>query len=346
MHFLLLVIMLLFTGFVVAQDSVKTKPAPAPRPGARAPVPAVLPGKGLAQHDFLYTGQWDTRKDSQTLSLIRGGKVVWQYAIPNKDRNNVLSEFSDIHRLSNGHILYACKTGAAEITPDKKIVWSYECPAGTECHSAQPIGLDKVLLCQNGTPAKVMLLNKRTGTVEMEQVVPTARPDDPKSVHGQFRQMRMTKAGTYLLPHLNMGKVIEYDKNWQPIWTVDAPSAWAAVRLKNGNTLISGNQHGYVREVNARGEIVWEVNKDDLPGFPLYTVHQVVRLNNGNTVICNWGGFLRKEDWDKVVQVIEVTPDKKIVWALHQWSNPDLGPASCIQLLDEKGKDEQGDLQR
>jgi hypothetical protein len=53
-------------------------------------------------------------------------------------------------------------------------------------------------------------------------------------------------------------------------------------------------------------------------------------------VICNWGGFLRKEDWDKVVQVIEVTPDKKVVWALHQWKNPDLGPSSCIQILDDR----------
>ncbi len=43
--------------------------------------------------------------------LFGRGRVTWQYAIPNKDRNNVLSEFSDIHQLSNGHILYACKTG-------------------------------------------------------------------------------------------------------------------------------------------------------------------------------------------------------------------------------------------
>ncbi|WP_246228506.1 3-keto-disaccharide hydrolase [Paraflavitalea devenefica] len=330
----------------IREDSVKVKAPPAPRPAARAPVPAVLPGKGLAQHDFLYTGQWDTRKDSQTVSLVRKGRVVWQYAIPNKDAQGVLSEFSDIHLLSNGNLLYAFKTGAAEITPAKKIVWSYQCPAGTECHSAQPVGTDKVFLCQNGTPAKVMLINKKTGKVEMEQEVETARPTDPKSVHGQFRHIRRTKAGTYLLAHLNMGKVVEYDAKWQPIWSVAAPSAWAAVRLKNGNTLISGNQHAYVREVNPAGAIVWEVNKDDLPGFPLYTVHQVSRLANGNTVICNWGGFLRKEDWDKVVQIIEVTPDKKVVWALHQWKNPDLGPSSCIQVLDEKGKEENGDLQR
>jgi len=331
-------------GNIKPVDSAK--PAASQRPAARAEVPAILPGKGLAQHDFLFAGEWDTRKDSQTVFIIRKGRIDWSYAIPIKDRNNVLSEYSDAHLLSNGHVLYACKTGAGEVDKNKKTIWSYECVAGTECHSAQPIGTDKVFLCLNGTPAKAVLINKKTGAVEMEHIIPSARPDDPKSVHGQFRHIRMTKAGTYLLAHLNMGKVIEYDKNWQPIWSADAPSAWAAVRLKNGNTLISGNQNGYVREVNPKGEIVWELNKDDLPGFPLYTVHEVTRLQNGNTVVCNWGGFLRKEDWDKVVQVIEVTPGKKIVWALHQWKDPDLGPSSCIQLLDEKGKEENGDLQR
>ena len=336
MKYILFAILLNTAYTLQAQSTTDTtKRTPPPKPAARAPVPDVLPGKGLQQHDFLYAGEWDTRKDTQTIFLIQKGKITWTWSIPIKDHNGQLSEFSDIHRLSNGHILYACKTGAAEVTPDRKIVWSYECPSGSECHSAQPVGLDKVFLCLNGTPAKAVLINKKTGAVEMEHEIPTARPDDPKSVHGQFRHIRLTKAGTYLLAHLNMGKVIEYDKDWKPIWSVDAPSTWGAVRLKNGNTLISGNQHGYVREVNAKGETVWEINKDDLPGFPLYTVHEVVRLSNGNTVICNWGGFLRKEDWDKVVQVIEVTPDKKVVWALHQWNNPDLGPSSCIQLLDQ-----------
>jgi hypothetical protein len=69
--------------------------------------------------------------------------------------------------------------------------------------------------------------------------------------------------GTYLVAHLNMGKVVEYDSKWKEICSCPAPSAWAAVRLKNGNALISGNQHGYVREVNTKCEIVWEINKDE-----------------------------------------------------------------------------------
>src|SRR5262245_16008675 len=50
--------------------------------------PAVLPGKGLAHHDFLFSGEWDTRKTNCTMFLIRGGKVVWMYQIPRKDRLN------------------------------------------------------------------------------------------------------------------------------------------------------------------------------------------------------------------------------------------------------------------
>jgi hypothetical protein len=143
----------------------------------------------------------------------------------------------------------------------------------------------------------------------------------------------MTLSGTFLVAHLDLGKVVEYDTDGKELWSVPAPSAWAAVRLKNGNTLISGNQHGYVREVNPKGETVWEMNKDDLPGIPLYTVQEVSRLANGNTLINNWPGSLPAERWNDVVQLIEVTPEKKVIWALRDWTI--LGPASSTQLLDE-----------
>jgi hypothetical protein len=69
-----------------------------------------------------------------------------------------------------------------------------------------------------------------------------------------------------------------------------------------------------------------------LPGFPLLTVQEVARLANGNTLINNWCGSRPLEEWPQTVQVIEVTPDKKVVWALRDWSV--LGPASSTQLLD------------
>jgi len=298
---------------------------------------APSPGKGLAQHPFLYCGEWQQQgKVEQTMYIVRGAKVVWTYSIPRQE------ELGDCTMLTNGNILFSRRTGAGEVTPEKKVVWSYEGPPHTEIHSVQPIDKDRVLLMQNGNPAKLMLINKVTGKVEKQLILETA---DPNHTHTQFRHVRMTKAGRLLVPHMDMGRVVEYDWSGKRLWSVAAPSAWAAVRLRNGDTLISGNENGYVREVNSKGEIIWEINANDLPGITLYTVQEADRLANGNTVICNWPGRLPLSEWPKVVQVIEVTPSKKVVWALDDFE--ELGPASSIELLDQPGVPESpGDLQR
>jgi hypothetical protein len=295
-----------------------------------------LPGKGLAQHPFLYCGEWQRRSTSdQTMHIVRKGKVVWSYTNPLK------GELGDCSMLESGNILFSRQFGASEITPDKKIVWNYDGPPGTEIHTTWPVDRDRVLIMQNGNPATVMIINKRSGQVEKSLTLPTR---NPQGTHGQFRHVRMTPEGNFLVAHLDLGKVVEYLPDGKEIWSVAAPSAWAAVRLKNGHTLISGNQHGYIREVNRDGETVWEINNGDLPSIPLHTVQEVTRLANGNTLINNWVGNVPAQDWPKVVQLIEVTPDKKVVWALRDWTT--LGPASSTQLLDQRGAAEKRELQR
>jgi hypothetical protein len=325
-----------------------------------------LPGSGLAQHDFIFTGEFDTRKKVATISLVQGGKVTKTYQIPTTDpATGQLSEFSDMHRLSNGDVLYAYKTGWRKVDADGNLIYDFKCPAIAtntggklvycECHSAQPIGNDKVLFMLNGMPAKLCMFNIREGKIEWEHVMETKEPVDAKSIHGQFRNVRMTKAGTYLIGHMNLSKVVEYDTNWNVIWqTTNAPSVWQAVRLPNGNTLVSGNQHAFVREISPDDKIVWQFGNDDLKGtgIELYGVHECERLANGDTVLCNWcsgtRGLNKTNDWPRTVQAIEVTPDKKVVWTLREWKNPDLGTASEIQMLDEPGNpaDENQDLMR
>jgi hypothetical protein len=302
---------------------------------AQPPGP-VLPGRGLAQHPFLYCGEWQGRSlEKQTMYIVREGKVAWSYTNPHK------GELGDCTMLSNGNILFSRQYGASEITPDKKIVWDYDGPQGAEIHTTYPMGTDKVLIMQNGDPAKLLVIRKADNHVETEIVLATR---DPHGVHGQFRHVRPTAAGTFLVAHMDLGRVVEYSQEGKEIWSVAAPSAWAAVRLKNGNTLISGNQVGYVREVNPKGETVWEIAKDSLPGIPLFTVQEVSRLSNGNTLINNWSGGLAPELVQTGVQLIEVTPGKQVVWALQDWKT--LGPASSTQLLDEPGVPEKGELQR
>jgi len=305
--------------------------------------PAVLPGKGLDQHPFLLTGEWDHRKTEQTLYVVRGGKLAWKYAIPTSiDQGE--QELGDATMRSNGNIVFCRKVGATEITPEKKIVWDMVAPKGAEIHSVQPIGLDRVLVMQNGNPAKLMLINTVTGQTEKDLVLPVPQPDRP---HLQFRRVRQTRDGTFLAAHLDAGKVVEYDAAGKAIWTYRVNLPWSAARLRNGNTLITTFPPAVI-EVNKQGEIVWEFSPKDAPQYQFFHFQEASRLANGNTVISNWCPNRLKDTkkWPGSVQVLEVTPEKKVVWALSQWGNPDLGPASSIQLLDEPGVPENGDLQR
>lgn len=307
----------------------------APEAASKPYSPATLPGKGAAQHDFLYAGEWDTRKPMQSMFIVRGGKVVWQYSIPLHPTPDTIQEFDDATLLKNGNIIFSRMSGAGEVRPDKTLAWHYEAPKGTEIHSVQAIGKNRVLIMRNGNPAEAMIIDTRTGKILHEIPIPTTIT----KTHGQFRHIRMTAAGTILVPHLSEGKVVEYDMNGKVVWSVEAKNPWQAVRLKNGNTLISGDAAKYVREVNPKGETVWEFTQADVPDITLFNTQTAQRLANGNTVISNWSANSKDVDkWPTTVQILEVTPDKKVVWALRSWEDPiDLGPSTSIQLLDQPG---------
>jgi hypothetical protein len=327
------------TNFITASPA-------APATNAVSYAPAILPGNGLAQHPFLYTGEWDHRKTNQTIFLVRDGKVAWTYDIPIKDTNGTLQELGDATMLSNGNIVFCRKVGASEITPDKKIIWNLDAPKGTEIHSIQPLGLDRVLVTQNGNPAKLMLINTISGKTEKELTLPVLHPE--KSPHLQFRRVHETAAGTFLAAHLMDNKVVEYDADGKEIWSFATRQPWSATRLKNGNTLMT-SYHSTVLEVNKKGEVVWQFSEKDVPEYKCFIFQEASRLANGDTMICNWCPVDLKDPkrWPGSVQILEVSPEKKVVWALSQWKNPDLGPASSIQLLDEPGVAEiPDDLQR
>lgn len=309
----------------------ETKPAAssATTPGSAAAAekprfPATLPGKGLEQHDFFYAGEAKT----QDMFIVRQGKVSWEYHAKEK------GEISDAVLLPNGSVVFAYQFGVSWIDANKKVLWNYPAPPQTEIHTAQPIGLNRVVFVRNGDPAKVFVANIETGKMDLEFELPVK---NPKSTHGHFRHARLTDAGTLLVAHMDLQKVAEYDKTGKEIWS-HSPHfpIWSASRLKNGNTLISGGK--IVREVNPKGDTVWEFTSADVSEYRFDSIQIATRLSNGNTLINSWvNQWSGKIDPATApVQAIEITPEKKIVWALRAWGDPiDLGPSTTLQLLDE-----------
>ncbi len=102
-----------------------------------------------------------------------------------------------------------------------------------------------------------------------------------------------------------------------------------AIRLSNGNTLITDLYDYRVIEVNIAKAIVWQYGRTQVAGWgpnQLYAPHSAVRLANGNTLIAH--GYDR---------VIEVNASKAIVWqyggdALGSGPNQLHGPTDAQRL--------------
>jgi hypothetical protein len=279
----------------------------------------MLPGNGIGQHPMLYVGENYNR-----ILMTNQGKVIWTYDTQGS------WELDDIWLLSNGNVLYSHQTYIEEITPTKQVVWHYDPPAGSEIHTCQPIGLDKVMFGMNQDPMpKIMIINTMTKAIELEQPMPDGAAP---AVHGQLRRMRLTANGTYLVAWIGKGKVIEYDKDFMPIWTFSTPRPWSVARLHNGNTLLQDETEATCKEVNPQGTVVWSLKKSELtvPGAQLNGNTQTCeRLGSGNTVMFN------HDPTSKNLQAVEVTPGKQVVWALEDYKN--LGDATSAQFLDEPG---------
>jgi outer membrane protein assembly factor BamB len=292
--------------------------------------PKVLPGQGLAQHDFFYAGEGDGH---HRMFIVRKGKVDWSYE--NTDPQSK-GEISDAMLLSNGNVLFAHQFGVTEITADKKVLWNYDAPPGTEIHTAQAIGREHVVVIRNGNPAKCFVVNTITGATEKEFELPV-RNTNANGIHGQFRHARLTAAGTLLVGHMDLRKICEYDLDGKELWSLPVPDLWMAAPLQNGNILMTREQTA-VQELDRKGQIVWEFPSADLValGYRISGMQTASRLANGDTLINNWCTKGTGPAAGTAIQAFEVSADKQLVWALRAWGDPvDLGPSTTIQVLDE-----------
>lgn len=290
--------------------------------------PESFPGEGLSRHSMLYIGE-----DCNRMFLVHGGEIIWTFD------SGKGYEYDDIWMKKNGNIVFSRMYWAGEVTPDKKIVWKYEIGANEEVHTMQPLDADRVLMVINGMPPRAVIVNTATGETLYEHVVPYEL-SGPEHVHGQFRRFRMTRNNTFLAPYLSLNKVVEYDMDFNILREYKVAKPWAAIRLLNGNTLISSEKDRTVYEINSDGENVWSFCLDEIPEeYRPAGSQSCVRLKNGNTVICSMGGK------GTTPQLIEVTPQKEVVWVLKDWRQ--LGPATAVQILDDPGDPEiPGDCER
>jgi hypothetical protein len=260
--------------------------------------------------------------DKGELALVADdGHIEWKY-----DVLALGGEANDAWLLPSGDVVFAYKTGAREMTLAKQTVWDYRAPAGSEVHSCQPLP-DGNFLIGEAHDAGVGFLREVNAT---GQVVSTVTLNVPGGIaaHGQFREVRKTNQGTYLVTYLQLNQAMEFDAGGKLLVTYPCGS-FVAVRLPDAHTLIACGDAHRVIEVDAANQIVWEVDENDVPGNKLGFAAGLQRLPNGNTLICNWPGHFAVDPHQP--QAFELTRDKKVVWELNQ---PELGWVSNAELVD------------
>ncbi len=279
--------------------------------------------ESLGRHDFFYAGQSKQRR----MFIVKDGQVAWSY----QDHLHK-GEISDAVLMTDGNILVAHQYGIAEVNQQSETLWSYEAPKGTEIHTIQPIGRSHVVFVQNGKPAKVVVMEIPSKRIVREFDVPY---NEKGSVHGQFRNARLSSRGTLLVANMAMGCIHEFTCTGQEVdrWTGMLP--WSVQEMgKTGNLLITGRK-GMIQEINRQGQTVWQLNTT---GYGVTQPQKTVRLKDGGHIVNNWYNEWNKQPMDTLnapVQAIEVDKDGRLVWQLRAWTAPDLGPSTTIQLLSE-----------
>ncbi len=242
----------------------------------------------------------------------------------------------DIHVLPNGNLMVQ-QGGAKVVEIDratKQVVWSYDSSSqngnqgkAIEVHSFQPLAGGNVLIAE--TTALRLIEVDRQGKIHKTIPLQVNHPHP----HTDTRLMRQLANGNYLVCHEGDGMVREYDSTGAVVWDYEVPmfgreaadghgpeafgnKTFAALRLDNGNTLITtGNGHS-VLEVTPAKEIVWKLEQDSLPGIRLAWVTTIEVLNNGNYVIGNCHAGPGQP------LLIEVEPKTKaVVWRLDRYDD-------------------------
>ena len=255
----------------------------------------------MAAEEGIVFGEWD-----YPMFTTGGGRVCLFDKAGGVVRTAPTGNNADAWYLANGNFLFA-DGDAKEYDPDGKLVWTYkpEERRGDGVFACQRLPNGNTVIGENST-GRVLEVDRNGAVVFELQTHP-----ETKNAHDHMRMCRKLANGNYLVCMKGDKKVKEFKPDGTVVWEHAFKNiTFAAVRLPNGNTLVSSLDH--VTEVTPDGKEVWVFSAADLPDLGIRNMCGLHVLKNGNIVIGNYSAY----DKDgKGVGMFEITRDKKLVWA-------------------------------
>ena len=250
-------------------------------------------------HSFLVAGP------DFTGILDESGEIVWDAGQP---------AARDGYILPDGHALICWSDRVVEYDSNREIVFEFhKTDSSNELGTAVKLPNNRILITESGINPRLLEVNPQA---QIEVEVPLKPETD--NIHMQTRMARKLSNGNYLVPHLLAFAVKEYDPSGEvlQVFRTDLSELggkeaenwpFTAIRLDNGNTVISLTHGNKVIEVDPDGEVVWKMGNEDVDQPLFQDPCGAQRLPNGNTVIASYGA-------QQGVKLFEVTPEKEVVW--------------------------------
>ena len=273
------------------------------------------------RHSYLVMG-------AKTAIIGEDGAARWEY------RGGTRDGFV----LPNGNALLAWSDRVEEVTPAKQVVFSYtRNPDNAEIGTVQRLYNGNTLVTELGKRPRLLEVDGRGAIVHETPLQP-----ETDNAHMQTRMARQLKNGNYLVPHLLAFAVKEYTPDGRVVATLRTDLAelggrpaenwpFTAIRLDNGNTLVSLTHGNKVAEFAPSGQIVWKVTNEDVGGL-FKDPCGSQRLANGNTVVGSHAA-------NQGISMVELNRDRKIVWTSD---HPLAAGVHHFQILTTNGRSELG----
>ncbi|TWT58836.1 Arylsulfotransferase (ASST) [Thalassoglobus neptunius] len=220
---------------------------------------------------------------------------------------------------SNRHQVIAADKGQiVRFDESGKAVW--KCDKVRSVHRIQQLENGNVIVQQGW--GKIVEIDP-SGEIVWEYNAANSNGNKGKKL--EVHAFQRLENGNTMIVENGIGRVIEVDANGKLVHQFNYKvkelhphrDVRQAHKLSNGNYLVCHEADGRVTEYTADGEIVWDYQvplfgKEPANGHgPEAFGNQVfnaLRLPNGNTLIATGNGH----------SVLEVSPEKKILWEIHQ----------------------------
>jgi hypothetical protein len=263
----------------------------------------------------------------KTFEFNEKDEITWEYDDDSKD----------ISKLANGNYLITYLDKVVEVTPAKKVVWTYKATINPEFMSAQRLPDGKTLVTELGEQPRVVEVDSRGKVTAQISIQP-----ETDNIHMQSRMGRKLSNGNYLVPHRIRPFVKEYDKNGKIVQTfrVDIPElggseaangTFSAIRLENGLTVITCASGNRMVIFDKEGKVEWQLTTEEVNG-QLQDVCGLQVLKNGNFLVSCYGNQTADG-----LKMMEISRDKKVVWT---YQNPEVRFVHNLQVLSTNGRGE------